>query len=195
MKPRASSVAASLTVLLLGGANVALAVRAVGEHREAQEAQWWGTWHWDRNELTFYRFGEARLEQLQAIGDWNAYTPVSFKSLSTHADLSIFDSDWGETSWAGLATIKNYASDDHGGRIDHCHARVNRHYVNNSGSSWYWRGVYCQEIGHCLGLGHDFTRGCMDTGAVNWGVSNRPSSAELRAIEDKYSDAAIRRRQ
>lgn len=193
-------------VVALAAANLAMAVdrmesasSAVYDHADgasatpsdAQSAVWWSTYHWDKSTMRTWP-QTSMSEAFRAANDWNNLTDVTIPGSSSHTDISLWDANYGDIGWRGLASV-SYVSDSHGRRITHCHARLNTYtgpgYGVPSGQtrSWISQGVFCQEMGHCLGLGHDRTGGCMDTGGLNGGTgSPRPSSAEIRAVNGRY---------
>ena len=142
-----------LAIGLLLTANLVMATAAF--------AHQWGSWHWNRygSSVTIKAYNTAyyRTEASQAINDWSNNTILSIPQVDEHTDISVFDGNYGDTGWYGLAEIIN-ASGDH---ITHGHARLNRYYPNSSNGR---RGTFCQEVGHLFGLGHSNDGGCMGLG-------------------------------
>jgi predicted Zn-dependent protease len=159
--------------------------------KDVQSAVWWSTWHWDKSTIVVWP-QSTTTEILRAVNGWNNATDVRHPSSTSHTDISIWQANYGDIGWRGLASISG-VNDSHGKRATHCHARLNTYtgpgYGVPSGRTraWISEGVLCQEMGHCLGLHHDGTGGCMDTSRLNNGTgSNRASSAEVRLINSRY---------
>jgi len=153
-------------------------VLVVGNLQLAFGHNWW-YWHWhDRTlQIGIWNFVP---EANAARQDWNRIRDLSLSRVSTHSDISAWGGNFGATGWAGLAEIKSIGADWpwHCGisgifgvgfcRITHGHARVNTFYRNTRLSLFQDRQrVFCQEIGHTLGLGHNrgtasSNRNCMN---------------------------------
>ncbi|WP_327582305.1 hypothetical protein OHA25_41125 [Nonomuraea sp. NBC_00507] len=148
---RAASIILAATVTVL-----ALAVPQASAHQ-------WGSWHWNRYGATvtiqIYNTATYRTEAQAAVNDWNNNTILSLPGASGHTDISLFDGNYGNTGWGGLAEIINYS----GSHITHGHARLNYYYSYSSSTK---RGIFCQEIGHLFGLDHS-NDGCMGLGYYN----------------------------
>jgi hypothetical protein len=196
-----------LVVAVLAVANLAMAVEGrsgapearsddathSGRHdaSDAQAAVWWSTWHWDKSTIVVWP-QSTTTAILRAVNGWNNSTDVRHPSSTSHTDVSIWQANYGNIGWRGLASISG-VNDSHGKRATHCHARLNTYTGSGYGvpagrtRAWISEGVLCQEMGHCLGLNHDTTGGCMDTSRLNNGTgSNRASSAEIRLINSRY---------
>ena len=144
----------------------------------------WGSWHWHKNPLHLFVFGSHQDEAVRAIADWDSHIKdmklhTNFKG---HTNISVFGSNWGDTGWGGLATIKDYSFGWWHrwtwSRIEHAHATYNSY---DGGSSAHIQGILCQEIGHTFGLDHSDTGDCMGksyfnnintTGSHNWSDMN-----------------------
>lgn len=158
--------------------NLALVSGNVAAHN------WW-SWHWDKSTLGVYVYGPSTAESRQAIYDWHSMTDLSLPERTSHTDVSVFAGNYGDTGWGGLASIESYSWDWHCWwwcKITHAHARYNSYY---GGSSWWIRGVQCQEVGHTFGLDHNNRGGCMGLGYYA-GSSNRPSSHDVSDVNAKY---------
>lgn len=181
MKKLTMSVGTVFLVLLTAG-NARL---AVSNWETASGAHDWGRWHWDKSHLEIYLFGSHKNEAIQAINDWNNLTDLRLTSTTRHKDMSVWGADFGDTGWGGLATIEDNGWDWHcwaNCRVTHGHARFNSYYTN---SSWWARGIFCQEVGHIFGLGHNSRGGCMGlTYYAN--QTNRPSSHDVADVNNKY---------
>lgn len=128
---------------------------------------WW-SWHWHSGSSIKVWVGSYKsAESNAALNDWDSHTDVNFPRSSSHTEMSVFAGNYGATGWGGLASIESYSFDWwhkwNYSKIKHCHARYNSYY---GGSSADVRGIQCQEIGHCLGLGHS-DHGCMGKGYYN----------------------------
>lgn len=164
----------TLTALLLG-ANIHL----VSAHD-------WFSFHWHKRTLgtrmavssTFASAAEA------ARADWSNNTIVNLQRVNFHTDLSVFDGNFGDTGWGGLASVQGVTLDGFHCLIPplfcqmtHAHAMLNTFYrwSSGSGTTSSARGVFCQEIGHTLGLDHS-PHGCMGKGYFDGLKNNEPIS-------------------
>lgn len=198
----------ALYTLVIGGlglANVAVGVRDGGRTAEAAETgaaetaeavetaetadaspAWWKSYHWHKSTIRSL-VRSSNTEAIRAVNKWNAVTDLRLPSSSSHTDISILRGYYGYTGWRGLAQIRSLARDSHCNNgyceIKHCHATLNDSY---GGSAWRKEGTYCMEMGHCFGLAHDYAAGCMNSSAMNRGISNEPSSGNIRAINQRY---------
>lgn len=144
------------------GALVALNVGVASAHN-------WGSWHWDKSgsrvqiQSQIYGGTQAQAEAGR-VDAWNKVSNLYNYRVNYHTDVSVFDGNFGNTGWGGLASIESTAWDwgcfgwCH---VTHGHARYNSYY---GGSPWYIQGVYCQEVYHTYGFDHDDTGGCMGLG-------------------------------
>lgn len=131
----------------------------------------WSSWHQPDKALNTWNFAVHLAEAEAALNDWDSHTGLSFPRKTSYTDISVFDGNYGDTGWGGLAS----AEDAGFGwwdcwwwcHIDHGHARVNTFYTGNpAGFSADIQGIFCQEIGHLLGLDHS-NDGCMGKGYYN----------------------------
>ncbi|MEU7839235.1 hypothetical protein [Nonomuraea sp. NPDC049129] len=127
-------------------------------------AHQWGSWHWNRYGATVtiqIQDTATNFSQAEAsINDWDSHTLLSLPRVGSHTDISVFDGNYGNTGWGGLAEIINYTSGSH---ITHGHARLNYYYSYTSAEK---TGIFCQEVGHLFGLDHS-NDGCMGMGYYN----------------------------
>lgn len=183
------------TVLVgLGAANILVATgseartptTAESSELPGSRAAWWGNYHWHKSNYRVYVDATNR-EAKVALATWHAETDLALSTTTEHLDISALRGAYGWTGWRGLASITLAADKPHCNgdncEITHCHASLNTSYT---GSSWRYRGTYCMEFGHCFGLAHDKDRGCMNSGAMNDGLSNTPSPANISAINQRY---------
>lgn len=164
----------SLIVLVFLGLNTSMA---------SAHNWWYWCWHTGRT-INVYVFGSHTSEARVALTDWDSHTDVNFSYRSGHTELSVYGANFGATGWGGLASIKSYSYDWwHHWRwceIHHAHATYNSYY---GGSSHRIHGIFCQEVGHTLGLGHS-NDGCMGLGYYN--NLNHTVSHNWRDINAKY---------
>lgn len=153
MSNRKIAIALGVLVLLLLGLNT----QTASAHR------WW-IWHWNKSTVRYYNFASNRSLAQTAINDWNACSGFALSRRTSHTDISVYDGNYGDTGWGGLASIKSVDWDWWCPflfcEVTHGHARFNKYY--GGGSSWK-KGVFCQEVGHLFGLGHS-AHGCMGLG-------------------------------
>lgn len=103
-----------------------------------------------------------------------------------HSDVSVFDDNFGDTGWDGLATIESTELFNWN-HITHAHARLNTYYVDNSpyNNAWERRAIFCQEIGHTFGLDHDDTGSCMGFGYFS-NATNTINGHNTNDVYNKY---------
>ncbi|MFD1542807.1 hypothetical protein [Nonomuraea guangzhouensis] len=127
-------------------------------------AHQWDGWHWNRYGATVtinvLNTATYAAEANAALNDWDSNTILSLPRVGSHTDISMFDGNYGNTGWGGLAEIISYMSGNH---ITHGHARLNYYYSYTSAMK---QGIQCQEVGHLFGLDHS-NNGCMGLGYYN----------------------------
>jgi hypothetical protein len=128
----------------------------------------WGGWHWDKSgpAIYIYQYNTASQYGLAEAARQNAWNTISILynyNTNTHTDVSVFDGNFGNTGWGGLAEI--WDSWDWGcwcwDHITHGHARYNSYY---GGDARWIQGVFCQEVFHTYGFTHSNDGGCMGLG-------------------------------
>lgn len=182
MSTRARRLALALAVGGLAAANLAMLADPPN-----QSSVWWNNYRWNKSrlEILLSASSTSRTPAVRAANYWNNQTDLLLPSSSSHSDISLFDGDWGDSGWRGMASVTTTST----GIITHCHARLNRFYTSapsGKTTAWRWEGTYSMELGHCFGLDHDFTLGSMNGGAMNSGLANTPSSSNLSAINSRY---------
>ncbi|MGI9039028.1 MAG: hypothetical protein ACR2GQ_09210 [Gemmatimonadota bacterium] len=174
----------TLLLIFLTASNTRLAM--VNWDTAAGDAHDWGNWHWDQSNFEVYLFGTHQNEAIRSINIWNSETDVRMTSTSSHGDMSVWGGNFGDTGWSGLASIEKTGWDWHcwaNCRIAHGHARYNSYF--GSGNSWFAQGVFCQEVGHLFGLGHNSRGGCMGLTYYD-DHTNRPSAHDIADVNRKY---------
>jgi hypothetical protein len=117
----------------------------------------WGCWR-QPNRTVYSRNTAANSSQAQAaLNEWSADTILNIVNVSYHTEISVYDGNYGNTGWGGLASIESSS----GCNILHGHATLNTYYSYTSNGK---RGVFCQEVGHLFGLQHSNDGGCMGGG-------------------------------
>lgn len=119
-------------------------------------------WHWDRTQLGVYNY--AQFFTLADNARWDIHYnphPIWLNPVNYHSSISVYDYNQPGEGYCGWGSIENwsvlwYAPWHY--RIEHAHARYNR--ACGSSSGWV-QGVFCQEIGHTIGLAHSATGDCM----------------------------------
>ena len=170
MKNKLSIFALSVLILALLVVNI----------QTASAHNWW-YWCWHKGStLGVWIWGSHQNEANVALNDWDSHTDVNFQRHSHHTNISVSGANWGGTGWWGLASIKDSSYDwwHHWRwcRIQHAHATYNSYY---GGSSHQIHRVFCQEVGHVLGLGHS-QHGCMGQGTGNHTVSHNWSDINAK---------------
>lgn len=122
----------------------------------------WGSWHWDKTGsqivIQEYQYGGHTAQSEAARLDaWNKVSNLYNYSVSSHTDISVYDGNYGNTGWVGLASIESSS----GSHITHAHSKYNTYYNYSSSQI---QGVFCQEDFHTYGFDHDNTGGCMGLG-------------------------------
>lgn len=122
MKNKRSRLIWGATALLLVGANIQLA-----------RAHDWLSFHWHKQRLgvrmavssTFASAAEA------ARADWSVNTILQLPVVNFHTDISVFDGNFGDTGWGGLASVEGVTEDTFHClispvfcRFTHAHARL-----------------------------------------------------------------------
>ncbi len=124
-------------------------------------AHQWGNYHWNRSgssvTIRANNTAQYRTEASRAINDWSNNTILDIPQVDYHTDISVFDGNYGDTGWGGLAEITTTS----GNHITHGHARLNYYYA---ASSTFKQGIFCHEVGHTVGLDHADDGGCMGLG-------------------------------
>lgn len=171
--------------LALGG----LAVTLIFANVQVAGAHDWWHWHWHTgNTIETWVGGQYKSTYESVLNEWDRKTDVRFPRSSSHTEMSVFDGNYGATGWGGLASIEDKGYDwwhhwDYS-KIQHCHARVNLYYKDrNNWSTTDVRGIQCQEVGHCLGLGHS-DDGCM--GKWYFNDDNYVRSHNVSDVNRKY---------
>lgn len=131
---------------------------------------WW-FWTWGRADMNVYEFTAFVAEAEAARRDWAfPQTRVSLALVPKHSDISLISGDYGKTQWWGLATVESWSSywpwicgGNKACRFLHAHARYNSAGggKRGTGDRSDIRGVFCQELGHTLGLDHSPMHDCM----------------------------------
>lgn len=192
---RAGCVAAGLGLLLA----LAVPASASANHK-------WSKYHWARTDTsapvpltvdqTLVGGSWAPLNDT-ILGDWNAFSGgVLTVSGPGGDDILAESANYGATGWLGLAQIRV----DIRSHIVDARVKLNDYYYG-PGSKYLGteRSVYCQEVGHTFGLGHNRNgkRGgtpddsCMNDQAF-WPAPNSHDTAQLVSIynhSDGYSTA------
>lgn len=110
-------------------------------------------------------------------------TILNFSSVSSGEEIFVFAANSGATGWGDLTSITNYD----GCTIRRCTAQINTYYYSSTSTAA--RGMFCQAIGHCLGLDHSNDGGCMG-GGYWYSIANayRPVSHNINDIASMYAD-------
>jgi hypothetical protein len=164
--PRARRRLLMIAAVIAAAASFALAAGAT-----KAEAHQWGGWHWDKggSYVPIYLWNYAGTSSIaeRARADIHARPhPVYLYNASSHTNISVFDENAPSANYCGLAEIIDwYWSWPWQYHISHAHARYNAACGGSGGTGPnYAQGVYCQEIGHTLGLDHSDTGDCMGLG-------------------------------
>ena len=154
----------------------------------AQAHNWWH-WHWHSgSDLKVWVQSTQSAVHNAALDEWDLHTDVRFPRSGSHTEISMLTVNW-NVQWRGLAEIKETSFDRwhhwDWSKVKHCHATLNTRYAGNGqqcapGVDCRYLYTQCQEVGHCLGLGHS-NNACMGasasgpnfgTGPHNWSDIN-----------------------
>ena len=186
--------------LLLG---LALAVTLALPSSAAANHSWNG-WHWAKTSssrtlvISDGVSGDWDTVFPGVRSDWNASltgTGVSLALGSSGVNITTQSKSWGNNGWLGLAQVWIK-----GGHITRASVKLNDYY------DWYYpaatrlqgkQQVFCQEVGHTLGLDHqDEPNTCMndsnDLRTTPYPHPNAHDGAELRSLYD-HVDSSGRR--
>ena len=155
MRQRLKLILATIMMVALFATNIYVA-----------SAHQWGKYHWHKSGSSIviqnWIYGSTQTQAESARQDgWNKIAILFNYRSAAHTDISVFDGNFGNTGWWGLATLESLDFDwgsfwwNH---ITHAHARYNAFY---GGTSADIQGIYCQEIAHGWGLDHSNTGDCM----------------------------------
>lgn len=141
----------------------------------------WGCWI-QPNRTVYVRNTASNYSQANAaLNEWSNDTILNIVNVSYHTEVSVYDGNYGNTGWGGLASIQSYS----GCTIYHGHALLNTYYSYTSNGK---RGVFCQEVGHLFGLDHSNDGGCMGGGYFYSINSNyNVVSHNINDIANKYA--------
>lgn len=141
----------------------------------------WGCWIQPNRTVYVRNTASYSSQAAAALNEWHNDTVLNIVNVSYHTEVSVYDGNYGNTGWGGLASIESYS----GCNILHGHARVNYYYSYTSNGI---RGVFCQEVGHLFGLDHSNDGGCMGGGYFYSIDSNyNVVSHNISDISSKYS--------
>lgn len=150
----------------------------------------WDGYHWNKGGTRVdlyhhWEFGSHYSEANAAM--YNFWVSVGMLYnwwYSEHEDISVWDGNYGNTGWGGLAEI--WLGWDWGcwcnRHITHGHARVNTYYGYNYTEI---KGIFCQEIWHTYGFRHHPYSSCMGLGYYG-GATYALSSHDVTDFYDKY---------
>lgn len=145
----------------------------------------WGCWKQPNRTVYVRNTATYSSQAAAAISEWNADTILSLPVVNYHTEVSVYDGNYGNTGWGGLASIESYS----GCNILHGHATLNYYYSYTSNGK---RGVFCQEIGHLFGLDHSNDGGCMG-GGYYYDINTYYTvvSHNINDISSKYSGVPL----
>lgn len=138
----------------------------------------WGCWVMNNKTMTTRNTATYWSEANAALQEWENDTIITVPRVSSHTETSVYDGNYGNTGWGGLASIESAS----GCTINHCHSRLNYYYSYSSNGK---RGIFCQEFGHCMGLDHSNDGGCM--GGGYWYDINTNYTVVSHNINDIYN--------
>lgn len=117
----------------------------------------WGCWRQPNRTVYSYNSASNNSQAAAALNEWSVDTILNVVNVGSHTEISVFDGNYGNTGWGGLASIESAS----GCNILHGHATLNTYYSYTSNGK---RGIFCQEVGHLWGLDHSNDGGCMGGG-------------------------------
>lgn len=145
----------------------------------------WGCWRQPNRTVYARNTATYSSQAAAALSEWNGDTILSIPVVSYHTEISVYDGNYGNTGWGGLASIESAS----GCNILHGHATLNYYYSYSSNGK---RGVFCQEVGHLFGLDHSNDGGCMG-GGYYYDISTHYNvvSHNITDISNKYSGVPL----
>jgi len=182
----------TLTTVILASTNVYVATAH----------QWWN-YHWDRSEarldLTFNNDATSHGDAAEAaIADASRTLFIgSGRSIEGHADVALIivtDDKYRHVGWLGLANPDELAWSPHcllwPCHVTHAHARYNAAAAPPGPrpfDSSEIQGIFCEEIGHALGLDHhDGSGDCMNEGAYGQQGFGEHSHGDIARIYGRH---------
>ncbi len=141
----------------------------------------WGCWRQPNRTVYSRNTASNSSQAAAALSEWSNDTVLNIVNVSYHTEISVYDGNYGNTGWGGLASIESSS----GCNILHGHATLNTYYSYSSNGK---RGVFCQEVGHLFGLQHSNDGGCMGGGYYyDINTNYQVVSHNINDIASKYS--------
>lgn len=198
--------AALSAAAVFGAANAVVQIDGTEEASASNFGWWSGIFFTDDSNLTIYYY-DVVSKTSKAIDDVRTYSLDPTNLITTRygshgsglgqADVTVMDSYYGDTGWAGRAvcqeTYYQYGYTDFYDTCVHNHVQINLSSDNGTDPN-YRKAVVCHELGHTVGLHHTSdTSSCLRNPAQSTVVLNDHDKAHINgrhAVGYYYWDPA-----
>lgn len=175
----------AVSALAAFAVSTATAPEARAHHPWIHQDQWV---HMHTREFPVYREGISLWTAAAQMAEysWSQNTDVRVFYTGSHwwSRIHIIPGNYGDTGWAGFASVEG-PWDSTTGHYNHSHNLYNHYY---SSSSRHALQLACHEMGHSLGLAHNWERdSCLTSRLGDGGATpNSHDRFQVRALYETY---------